>query len=690
MTSLEARKVTGCGTPKVKEVGREAAAHCREGAAHHEWVRRLSGACLLAGAFGVALAVYLGGLRTESPRALDAAALLAVSTAAFILTFPWSRYHPDWFVPVFLVANALIAWGSALTGGTASPLGAFYFVVAALAGAYRGGWPLGMQVVVTAAMPFLVDALAPLGETAGARPLAIAFVQLPALTAVALAARAAAAWSSRPAPVAPAGPASDGRGLIDDAVLSSLTLDGVLDQLLGRAAERLRVDRVSLSLSSGPVLEFAAENGHGPANGAAGAANGAAAGAGPTLELPVAIGGERLGALRLVGRAGGPLDEQQQAMARDLAAQAAVAIERARLFDRVFRATQELETLFHVLRQGIAIADREGRIVRANRAFGQLLGLSAEEVTGRPAAELLPGGVVPPLSHDQVIDPEERVSREVEDGARGRWFELTTAPLFDPQPLLIGQVHIVRDVTEERRMKEHLIQSEKLAAMGQLVAGVSHELNNPIGIILGHAELLGHMPGLDAEVRAGAETIVAQATRAVRIVRQLLSFGRRHAPVKQEVSLDRLLRDVVGLVEADFRVSHRGRPITIALGLDQALPKVMADPHQLEQVFLNVLTNARQAIVSAGVGSRIEVSAAVQGRMVRVRIADDGPGIPAGVLRRVFDPFFTTKAEGTGLGLSICYGIVEEHGGKIRAESVEGRGAVFTIELPVDGRPPAC
>jgi two-component system NtrC family sensor kinase len=499
---------------------------------------------------------------------------------------------------------------------------------------------------------------------------------------------------------------------IDDAVLSSLSLDAVLDQLLDGAAERMHAASLCLSLPEGRVFrrESAAEvvaAGAPPAGRARrheakgvlqaegnGAHPGAPAWAGPeagALEVPVAIGGERLGTLRVVPHPGLDLGEWQRALARDLAAHAAVALERARLFDRIVRAKQELETLFHALREGIAIAGGDGRILRANRAFAELLALAPQAIVGRPAAELLPGGVVPALSHDQVIDPEERATHEVEDEERGRVFEVTTTPLFDPQLLLIGQVHTLRDVTEERRMKEQLIQSEKLAAMGQLVAGVSHELSSPIGIMLGHAELLVGTPGLDEASRRSAEAILGQASRAARTVRQLLSVGRPHAPVKEHVSVNGLVREVVGLVETDFRVNRR-RPVRLALHLDAALPPIMADPHQLEQVFLNIVNNARQAIVSADVGSRIDISTAANGRTVRVRIADDGPGIPARVLRRIFDPFFTTKpeGEGTGLGLSICYGIVEEHGGKIWAASAEGRGAAFTIDLPIDGQPGAC
>ncbi|HEY8370664.1 MAG TPA: ATP-binding protein, partial [Thermodesulfobacteriota bacterium] len=499
------------------------------------------------------------------------------------------------------------------------------------------------------------------------------------------------AGSTPPPPAAAQGAAAPLPRLIDDAVLSSLSLDGVLDQLLGGAADRMGVARVALRLEGGASLDVAARQVE-PA-GAGVVALGVLPRPAPevlALELPVAAGGERLGTLCVYQPAGVALDERQRTAARDLAVQAAVAIERARLFDRVFRATQELETLFHVLGQGIAIADRDGRIVRANRALCQLLDLEAGAIIGRPASEVLPGGVIP-LSHDQVIDPTERVSREVEDHERGRWFEVVAAPLFDPQLLLIGQVHVVRDVTEERRMKEHLLQSEKLSAIGQLVAGVSHELNSPVSIILGQAELLVETPGLPLEARASADVIVQQASRAARIVRQLLSFGRRHAPVKQPVCLSSLLRAVAGLVEIDLRVT-RVRPIRLVLDLDPALPEITADPHQLEQVFLNILTNARQAIIASGVGERIEISASRHGRAVRIRFADDGPGIPAHLLRRIFDPFFTTKAdgEGTGLGLSICYQIVEQHGGRIWAERVEGRGAAFVVELPIDCAPAAC
>jgi PAS domain S-box-containing protein len=691
------RPAGSAGTP---ERG-AAAARARAGWAHEEEgrraaVRRLAGLTTLGAAFAVALAVHAGGLPVARPAGLVAAALVAVVTGALVLTFPWQRVAAGWFWLVGLPAHLLIAWAAALTGGAASPVLACLLAVAAFAGAYGGGWPLAAHVAGAALVPLLAYAWAPAGA-AGA-PVATALVLVPTLSAVAAAARAAGRTGQRAsASEAPAAPtALAGLSRIDDAVLSSLNLEGVLDQLLSGAADRMGVARLTLTLAEGRRLESLAARADLArlgAGGAGGVPTASALGTPPAAELPVAVGGERLATLQVSTPDGRPLDERQQAMARDLSLQAALAMERARLYDRVFRATQELDTLFHVLRQGIAIAGRDGRIVRANRSFGQLLGLGGAPVVGRPAAEVLPGGA-PSLSHDQVIDPEERVTREVRDAAAGRWFEVTTTPLFDPQLLLVGRVHVVRDVTEEHRLKAHLIQSEKLAAIGQLVAGVSHELNSPIGAVLGHAELLGSAPGLDDEARGSVRAILAQANRAARIVRQLLSFGRRHAPVKQRVCVNRLLRDVVGLVETDFRVNRR-RPIRVRLDLDPRLPSIMADPHQLEQVFLNILTNARQAIVGADAGGRIEVATGVQGRSVTVRIADDGPGIPPDALPRVFDPFFTTRTgeglgEGTGLGLSICYGIVAEHGGRIRAESREGQGAVFTVELPIDDAPAPC
>ncbi|HEX7127889.1 MAG TPA: hypothetical protein VF406_19195, partial [Thermodesulfobacteriota bacterium] len=287
--------------------------------ARHEALRRLCGTAIVLGAFAVALAFHVGGLSSGHPRGIVAVVMLAVSTGVFVLTFPWSRFDPRWFLAVVPPVDALIAWAAALTGGAASPMLYFTFVVAAFVGAYGGGLLPGALVAATALVPWLAGRLA--GADAGPA-IGQTLVLAAALAAVAAAARVAARTAApRPsdAPAAPTPPtgrtppppagAPDAAAplprLIDDAVLSSLSLDGVLDQLLGGAADRMGVARVALRLEGGSPLDFAARQVEPVAAGAV--ARGVLPRPAPAalaLELPVAIGGERLGTLCVYQPAG--------------------------------------------------------------------------------------------------------------------------------------------------------------------------------------------------------------------------------------------------------------------------------------------------------------------------------------------------------------------------------------------------
>ncbi len=235
------------------------------------------------------------------------------------------------------------------------------------------------------------------------------------------------------------------------------------------------------------------------------------------------------------------------------------------------------------------------------------------------------------------------------------------------------------DVTEERLIQERLLQSEKMASVGQLVSGVAHELNNPLTGIMGFAQLLLQQE-LPAQVERQVSTIFQEAERAARIVQNLLSFARRRRPDKEPVDLNELIERTLELRSYELRVHN----IEIELQLAPRVRAVMADPHQIQQVLLNVIANAEQAMKPQR-GGLLTIRTADRRGWVECSIADTGPGIPAEHLLRVFDPFFTTKepGEGTGLGLTICYGIVaEEHGGRIRAENLPAGGVGITIELP--------
>ncbi len=242
-------------------------------------------------------------------------------------------------------------------------------------------------------------------------------------------------------------------------------------------------------------------------------------------------------------------------------------------------------------------------------------------------------------------------------------------------------------MTQTRLVQERLLQSEKMSSVGQLVSGVAHELNNPLTGITGFAQLLLLRDDLDGAARKQIETIYGEAERASKIVSNLLTFARRRKSQKEPANVNTLLERVLELRNYDLRV----RNIDVALELDPAIPETMLDANQIQQVFLNIIINAEQAMRGDGGEGRLRIKTSVAGGQVRISFTDSGPGMGADTLRRIFDPFFTTKdaGEGTGLGLTISYGIVEEHGGRIWAESSGGRGTTFTIELPVVRGEPA-
>lgn len=230
---------------------------------------------------------------------------------------------------------------------------------------------------------------------------------------------------------------------------------------------------------------------------------------------------------------------------------------------------------------------------------------------------------------------------------------------------------------------ERLLQSEKMSSVGQLVSGVAHELNNPLTGIMGFAQLLLLRPDLDEAAKSQVTTIYAEAERASKIVSNLLTFARRRNAQKEPSGVNTLIERVLELRNYDLRV----RNIETELALDPGLPQTLADANQLQQVFLNIIINAEQAMRTSSGGlseGTLRISTRALGPMILIAFEDSGPGMSPETVRRIFDPFFTTKdaGEGTGLGLTISYNIIEEHGGRIWAESEAGRGTTFYIELP--------
>jgi two-component system NtrC family sensor kinase len=245
---------------------------------------------------------------------------------------------------------------------------------------------------------------------------------------------------------------------------------------------------------------------------------------------------------------------------------------------------------------------------------------------------------------------------------------------------------LIRDATEEKTLQQQLVQSEKMGAIGQLVSGVAHELNNPLASITAFAQLMLSDGNLGPEDRHATEVISSESRRAARIVHNLLTFARQHKAEKTYADINQVIENTLELRSYDLSV----RGIQIERSYAEPAPCTMADAYQMQQVMLNLVTNAEQAM--AGLDRphhRLTVRTRRDGETIRIEIEDTGPGIPADGLERIFNPFYTTKAvgHGTGLGLSISLGIVSEHGGRIWAENVPSGGARFCIDLPRVARP---
>jgi PAS domain S-box-containing protein len=332
----------------------------------------------------------------------------------------------------------------------------------------------------------------------------------------------------------------------------------------------------------------------------------------------------------------------------------------------------------------ILVTDTAGVITYANRRWSGL-GFQHHQLLGRALTEFVVAGRRAALSEaieavargQQVDNLDLHLLRA--DGASGQ-FSLNLSPISGEDGLVNSIVVVMTDVTDSAILQSKLVHAEKMAAVGQLVSGVAHEVNNPLTAILGFADLLMENPELPETVRRDLRVILQEAQRTKQIVQNLLSFARQMPPLRQAVQLNAILRRTLQLRAYDFH-SHG---VEVVERFDEALPEVIGDAHQLQQVFLNILNNAYDAVREIGRPARIEVTTARTESAVEVSFRDNGVGIADP--DRIFDPFFTTKevGKGTGLGLSICYGIVHEHGGEIVCyNNQDSAGATFMVRLPL-------
>jgi len=401
-------------------------------------------------------------------------------------------------------------------------------------------------------------------------------------------------------------------------------------------------------------------------------------GAHAVVVIPLQRRGECIGAIMLVSRASRSFSDSEISHVEAMADLLSVALANADLLETLRKAEWRFRTLFRVAPDAVLTLFASGRIAEANDAVRDILGLYPAQVVGRTLDEFVTDDELARFRSEFQNVLSGRPTRlelhlKHEAGVRVVALAARLLPETDPPMILI----LGRDMTAEREMRMRLAETERLAAVGELVAGVAHEVNNPLCTISAFAQLLQRDGGMTADQRESVDIIASETMRASQVLRDLLTFARRSEADSTKIQLNELIERTMRL--RSYEMSSLG--ITSELALAPELPMVQGDPRQLQQVLLNLVMNAIQAMEPLGGGSLRVITRRDDDRVL-LEVVDTGRGIPPEARVHVFEPFFTTKRDGTGLGLSVSYGIVAAHGGTISIAHTDEGGTMFRVTLP--------
>ena len=349
------------------------------------------------------------------------------------------------------------------------------------------------------------------------------------------------------------------------------------------------------------------------------------------------------------------------------------------------------EVLFRAVVEGIEdyaifMLDPEGRVASWNAGAERIKGYRREEIVGKHFSVFYPDSVVAAGWPAHELEEARKTGHFENEGWRRRkdgsefWANVVITALHDADGHLVGFSKITRDLTERRRHEDEMRHTEKLATMGQLLAGVAHELNNPLAIMMAQSDMLGRQLKDQPKLAQRASKISDAAERCARIVRNFLALARQRPADRHKIVLNDVVKEAVELVVYPLRADG----IQLTLDLADDAPALWADPFQIQQVLVNLVTNAHHALRTGPPPHSIVVSTRKTAEGAVLRVSDDGPGVPPAARAMIFEPFFTTKepGKGTGLGLSLCQGIAESHGGKMWLDETHAPGASFVVELP--------